>query len=97
MHVGFVHFIYRSYLHSVVSLLHSDIQVGHEIEMKLMRRERNSLFAIPVDQYHPDVNAKHPSLIHENNTYSQLLTATVQDVADVIIARERRELEEQYR
>ncbi|TRY69969.1 hypothetical protein TCAL_02333 [Tigriopus californicus] len=89
--------IFKQDLKSVVSLLHSDYNTGSEIEMRLMRRERSSLFAVPVGQYHPEINKKHPSVSMANNSYSQLLLASPFEVANEIIARERNELEEQYR
>jgi hypothetical protein len=49
-----------------------EFQIGDEIEMHLMRRDRYSLFALPVDTYFPDVNAKHPN-IAQRATYSQLV------------------------
>jgi hypothetical protein len=47
--------------------------VGEEIEMHLMRRERHSLFALPVDAYFPEVNDKHPN-VAQRATYSQLVS-----------------------
>ena len=85
------------FIFSVVSLLHSDFGVGDEIELRLMRRERNSLFAVFVDDYAPEIDAKHPSITSKLNSYSQLLTATPAEVANNIVARERKELEVQYR
>ncbi len=79
-------------------MVHNEFQLGDEIEMHLMRRERNSLFAVPVSSYHPDINLKHPSVSSKKNTsYSKLLSATPVEVANVIVARERKELERQYR
>ena len=49
------------------------INVGDEIELSLMRRDRNSLFAVPVDQYFPEINEKHPSISGPGNkSYSQV-------------------------
>ena len=45
-------------LYSVVSVPMGEFKMGDEIELTLMRRERNSLFALPVEDYFPDVNAK---------------------------------------
>ena len=49
------------------------INVGDEIELSLMRRDRNSLFAVPVDAYFPDINERHPSISGQGNkSYSQV-------------------------
>merc|ERR1719262_1757098 len=61
-----------------------------------MRRDRNSLFALPVDQYFPEVNAKHPNVKDRFTSHSNLLLATPTQVVQGIIAKERFELEEQY-
>ena len=85
------------FLYSVVSLLQSDVGVGDDIELRLMRRERNSLFAVFVDDYIPEMDVKHPSVSSKLTSYSQLLTATPVEVANNIVARERKELEAQWR
>ncbi len=59
---------------SVVSVAWKEFHVGDEIEMHLMRRDRNSLFALPVDSYFPEVNEKHPNVSQKANTYSQLVS-----------------------
>jgi hypothetical protein len=82
---------------SVVSLVHSEIKIGDEIELHLMRRERNSLFAVPVDKYFADINNKHPSMSNQLNSYSNLILASPVEVAEKIISRERMELEMQLR
>ena len=47
--------------------------MGDEIELSLMRRDRNSLFAVPVDAYFPDINERHPSISGQGNkSYSQV-------------------------
>jgi len=88
--------IYRKDLKSVISVAWKEFHAGDDIEMFLMRRDRNSLFALPVDDYFPEVNQKHPN-INQRNTYSQLVTATPAQVSSKIIARERYELENQFR
>ena len=50
--------------------------MGDEIELSLMRRDRNSLFAVPVDEYFPEINDKHPSISGQGNkSYSQVLVS----------------------
>ena len=62
-----------------------------------MRRERNSLFALPVDQYFDGVNEKHPNVNDKLTSYSNLILATPGQVVQGIISKERYELEQQYR
>ncbi len=80
-----------------MSVAHKEFQVDDTVEMVLMRRERNSLFAVPVGNYHPDINIGHPSVTEKNTSYSKLLKANKFEVANLIIARERKELEKQFR
>merc|ERR1719150_2354199 len=89
--------IHRPDLKSVVSITWEEFNVHNEIEFRLMRRDRNSLFALPVEQYFPEVNEKHPSINDKLTSYSQLVMASPTQVAKGIIAKERLELEEQYR
>ena len=89
--------IHRPDLKSVVSITWDEFNVHDEIEFRLMRRDRNSLFALPVEQYFPEVNEKHPSINDKLTSYSQLVMASPTQVARGIISKERHELEEQYR
>lgn len=70
--------------------------MGDEIEFYLMRRERNSLFALPVDAYFSGVNDKHPNL-GMSMGHSRIVTASPSQVAQHVMARERQELENQFR
>jgi len=89
--------IHKPDLKSVISIPWKEFQVNDEIELCLMRRDRNSLFALPMDQYFPDVNEKHPNVQDKLVSYSNLLLATPAQVVQGIIAKERFELEDQYR
>ena len=89
--------IHRPDLKSVVSITWDEFNIHDEIEFRLMRRDRNSLFALPVEQYFPEVNEKHPSINDKLTSYSQLVMASPTQVARGIISKERHELEEQYR
>ena len=57
-----------------------------------MRRERNSLFALPVDQYFDGVNEKHPNVNDKLTSYSNLILATPGQVVQGIISKERFEM-----
>lgn len=89
--------IHKPDLKSVISVPWKEFQINDEIELCLMRRERNSLFALPVDQYFAGVNEKHPTVNDKLTSYSNLVLATPGQVVNGIIARERYELEQQYR
>ncbi len=89
--------IHKPDLKSVVSRPWKEFNIGDEIELSLMRRERNSLFAMPVSQYFAEVNDKHPNLQDKWTAHSQLVLASPGQVARTIIAKERQELEDQYR
>lgn len=87
--------IEKADLKSVVAVPQKNFSTGSTIEMKLMKRERNSLFAVPapdevLDDF-PAVNK--PGL---NRSFVKLLKATSGQVKDNILARERRELEKQW-
>lgn len=89
--------IHRPDLKSVVSVTWDEFNINDEIEFRLMRRDRNSLFALPVEDYFPEVNDKHPGFNDKYTSHSQLVLATPSQVVKGIIAKERFELEEQYR
>merc|ERR1711976_583882 len=89
--------IHKQDLKSVVSNPWKEFNAGDEIEMCLMRRERHSLFALPVDKYFPQVNDKHPNLGDKYTSYSNLVLASPSQVVQGIIYQERSELEAQYR
>jgi hypothetical protein len=88
----------REDLKSVVSVPWKEFKTNDEIEMKLMRRERNSLFALPVADYTKDVDVKgHPEMNNKNtNSYSQLILASPEQVHRYITSKEQNELESKY-
>jgi len=87
----------REDLKSVVSVPWKEFKTKDEIEMKLMRRERNSLFALPVTQYRKDIDSKgHPDMNDKINSYSQLILASLEQIQKYITSREQAELEAKY-
>merc|ERR1712223_484046 len=64
---------------------------------KLMRRQRDSLFALPVTDYRKafDDNG-HPHLSDKINSYSQLVLASPEQVEKFITSKEQAELEAKY-
>ena len=66
---------------SVVSVPWEEFKTNDQIEMKLMRRERNSLFALPVTEYKKAIDDKgHPDLNDKVNSYSQVILASPEQV-----------------
>ena len=72
--------IHRPDLKSVVSVTWDEFNINDEIEFRLMRRDRNSLFALPVEDYFPEVNDKHPGFNDKYTSHSQLVLATPSQV-----------------
>eukprot|EP00092_Neocalanus_flemingeri_P041147 GFUD01044805.1.p1 GENE.GFUD01044805.1~~GFUD01044805.1.p1 ORF type:complete len:765 (+),score=236.02 GFUD01044805.1:369-2663(+) len=82
-------------LKSVVAVPQENFSTGSTVQMKLMKRERNSLFAVPAtDNFLDDFPAVNKPGI--NRSFVKMLRATSGQVRDNILARERRELEKQW-
>ena len=62
-------------------------------QMSLMKRDRHSLTAVPVSA--GVAGEVCPSLAEENDSFCKLILASPGDVADRILARERRQVERQ--
>jgi len=89
------HQICRPELRSVILVPQPQFSTGDTITMKLMKRDRNSLLAVPAgDAVLQDFPAVNEEGIDRN--FVKMLKATVGQVKRNIIARERRELEVQY-
>jgi len=87
--------IQKTDLKSVVAVPQQNFSTGSTIQMKLMKRERNSLFAVPAtDKFLDDFPAVNKPGV--NRSFVKLLKATSVQVKDNILARERRELEKQW-
>jgi len=87
--------ISRPDLRSVVVIPQKENPTGVPIEMRLMKRERNSLFSVPVqDKTFQDI----PYVNQEglNRSFVKMLKASSDQVMMNIIARERRELETRF-
>ncbi|XP_020283042.1 RING finger protein 10 [Pseudomyrmex gracilis] len=86
-------YICKSDLKSVVEITRSAVKLGDTINLRLMRREKNSLFATPVERaIQPPTNFLSVSENNVNGIYSKLLIASVQDIV-YIIECERSELQ----
>jgi hypothetical protein len=71
---------------SVVALHHTEFSVGNTVTMKLMRRERGTLAAVPVEESNSPTSVLTPVSVAEssNNTlYCKLLVATPSQVSAI--------------
>ncbi|XP_063870536.1 E3 ubiquitin-protein ligase RNF10-like [Scylla paramamosain] len=84
-------------LKSVVAICHKEFAIGEEVELQLMRRERDSLLPVPVTAFSQEIIAQPPRLSHPTaaTPYAKLLVASKEEVKSFIVAREQRELEQQ--
>lgn len=84
-------------LKSVVSIVHKDYNVGEEIEMQLMRRQRESLLPVPAAAYKADICNEPVRMINVTpaTPYSKLLLASKDEVLSHIVNREKISLETQ--
>lgn len=84
-------------LKSVVAICHKEFAIGEEVELQLMRRERDSLLPVPVTAFSQDIIAQSPRLSHPTaaTPYAKLLVASKEEVKSFIVAREQHELRQQ--
>lgn len=84
-------------LKSVVSIVHKDYNVGEEIEMQLMRRQRETLLPVPAAAYKTDICNEPVRMINITpaTPYSKLLLASKDEVLSHIVNREKVGLETQ--
>ncbi|KAM0729016.1 E3 ubiquitin-protein ligase RNF10 [Formica fusca] len=86
-------YLHKDDLKSVVEITRNTYNLGDTINLRLMRREKTSLFATPMEpMIHPPTTFLSVSKSAANQIYSKLLIANVKDIMD-IIERERSELE----
>lgn len=72
--------IYISF--SVVEITRNTYNLGDTINLRLMRREKTSLFATPVESMiHPPTTFLSVSESAANQIYSKLLIANIKDVS----------------
>jgi len=87
--------IHRQDLKSVRVIPQETYSTGSFIELRLMKRERNSLFAVPVSHAGLEqVPAVEDSFL--DRSLSKLVKATPEQVLEIVLERERRELEAVY-
>ncbi|XP_011168526.1 RING finger protein 10 isoform X1 [Solenopsis invicta] len=78
-------YLHKNDLKSVVEITRSTFNLGETITLCLMRREKNSLFATPVKSaIQPPTTFLSVSENANNQIYSKLLIANVQDIVDII-------------
>lgn len=88
--------VHKNDLRSVIAVPHMQLSVGEEVTMRLMKRERGSLVALPVEQcgIRPTDQLLSVSETAVDTVHSKLLLATPQEVIS-IVDHERSELEKQ--
>lgn len=84
-------------LKSVIAICHKDFAIGEEIELQLMRRERDSLLPMPAASFNQEVACETPRISHPTaaTPYAKLLVASKEEVCGKILMREQRDLEAQ--
>ena len=82
-------------LKSVKILSQHNFSTGECIKMTLMKRERNSLFAVPISQ---EFIKENPAItnVDVDKSFVKLLTANPEQVKTEILDKERMELEKQW-
>lgn len=88
--------VHKHDLRSVIAIAHTQLSVGEEVTMLLMKRERGSLVALPVGQcgIRPTSQLLSVSETAVDTVHSKLLLATPREVMS-IVDHERQELEKQ--
>ncbi|XP_042224131.1 RING finger protein 10-like [Homarus americanus] len=84
-------------LKSVVAICHKEFGIGEEIELQLMRRERDSLVPVPAVLYNEEIMNTATRISHPTaaTPYAKLLLASKDEVRSHILMREKRDLEAQ--
>lgn len=84
-------------LKSVVAICHKEFNIGEEIELQLMRRERDSLLPMPAALFNQEIIDSTPRISQPTaaTPYAKLLIASKEEVQTHIIMREKRDLEAQ--
>ena len=72
---------------SVVAICHKEFGIGEEVELQLMRRERDSLLPVPATAFSQEIIAKSPRLSHPTaaTPYAKLLVASKDEASDGLI------------
>jgi len=87
---------------SVITLEQQQIKVGDEIEMTLMKRDRQSLRPQPVggsDNHIANADLSRPLRLKHNSedsVFSKLLLCTPRDVIDLVLHFEKLQLQKQW-
>ncbi|XP_011863235.1 PREDICTED: RING finger protein 10 isoform X2 [Vollenhovia emeryi] len=78
-------YLHKNDLKSVIEITRSTFNLGETINLCLMRREKNSLFATPVKSaVQPPTTFLSVSENADNQIYSKLLIANVKDIVNII-------------
>jgi len=87
----------REDLRSVVVVPQPDHCTGATVEMRLMKRDRESLIAVPADSDLDTTVFPTVADAGTNRRFIKMFVASASEVGANILARERRELEDQWR
>jgi len=91
------HMVAREDLRSVVVVPQPDHCTGGTVEMRLMKRDRESLIAVPADSDLDTTAFPTVADAGKNRRFIKMFVASASEVGANILARERRELEDQWR
>jgi len=91
------HMVAREDLRSVVVVPQPDHCTGATVEMRLMKRDRESLIAVPADSDLDTTAFPTVADAGANRRFIKMFVASASEVGANILARERRELEDQWR
>lgn len=89
--------IVKEDLKSVVAICHKEFSIGEEIELQLMRRERDSLLPVPAASFNQEIIKNPPRFSNPTaaTPYAKLLISSKEEVQCYILMREKRDLEAQ--
>jgi len=89
--------IARQDLRSVLVLPQTNFTTGSTVEMRLMKRERDSLVAVPADCKDCFTDLPSVEMAGTNRRFIKMFQASVEEVDANILQRERMELETQWK
>lgn len=77
------------FLASVVAICHKEFDIGEEVELQLMRRERDSLLPVPAAAFSQEIISQTPRLSHPTaaSSYAKLLVASKEEASYLFIVK----------
>lgn len=85
--IVFFYYLMYTFLVSVVAICHKEFGIGEEVELQLMRRERDSLLPVPVTAFSQEIIAQPPRLSHPSaaTPYAKLLVASKEEASHQLL------------